>query len=218
LGLTGWFWISILEHQAPEERLHELEMKAYEEPASTQVSFDLAEMLWRTGEIERCKSILVELKDEQPPGWHWLNGVIQERESHFSIAERFFREELLTPYPRKASYSALGRVLLAQDRVAEAGEAFLQSGLLFANPDDFLMAARMAHKNGHPELADQRLREGITLIGPAVVLRFARVEALIAMGDMESALEEINALLLLAPKHQKWLLVRDQIVLNFRMD
>lgn len=218
MGLTGWFWISILVHQAPEERLHELEMKAYEQPTSTQVSFELAEMLWRTGEIERCKSILVELKDEQPPGWHWLNGVIQERESQFSIAERFFREELLTPYPRKASYSALGRVLMAQNRMAEAGEAYLQSALLYANPDDFLMAARMAHKNGDPELAEHRLQQGITLVGPAVVLRFARVEALIAMGDMESALEEINALILLAPKHKTWLLVRDQIVLKFRTD
>jgi tetratricopeptide (TPR) repeat protein len=218
LGLTGWFWISILVHQAPEERLQELEMKSYEQPASAQVSFELAEMLWRTGEIERCKSLLVKLKGTQTPGWYWLNGVIQEREGQFSIAERFFRKELLTPYPRKASYSALGRVLMAQNRMAEAGEAYLQSGLLYANPDDFLMAARMAHNNGDPELAEQRLREGITLVGPAVVLRFARVEALLAMGDVESALAEINALLLLAPKHQKWLLVRDKIVLNFRMD
>jgi tetratricopeptide (TPR) repeat protein len=205
-------------HKTPGDRLQELEEKAHQQPNSPQVSFELAEQLWRSSDLERCKAMLLDMQGSPPPGWNWLKGAVQEAEGNFSLAEGFFRKELMLPNSRKEAYSALGRVLEIQGHFRDAGDAFIKSARQNRNPDDFLMSAKMAERIGKPSLAEERLQEGLSLIGPAVVLRFARVKILVSMGDLVAAQKEIDALLLLAPKHTKWLKVRAQILSDIRTE
>jgi tetratricopeptide (TPR) repeat protein len=195
---------SMLAHEAPSDRLPSLSQQVHAHPESAVALFDLAEMYWRSGQSERANEILKGMPQLRPAGWHWLQGVLAESQGDFVSAERAFRRELEMNNPRSDAFPGLARVLEAQDRLSEAGEAFFRAACAFPNPDDYLKAAQLARLTGQPALAEQRLQHGLQSLGPAVSLRFERVEALAAMGESQAALQELDALLELAPRHLKW--------------
>lgn len=195
---------AMLAHEAPGERLPSLTQQVHAHPESATALFNLAEMYWRSGQSERAREILKDSPLPRPPGWNWLHGVLAESQADFVSAELAFRRELKMNNPRADAFPGLARVLEAQGRLSESGDAYFEAACAFPNPNDYLKAAQLARHTGKPELAEQRLQHGLQSLGPAVSLRFERVEALAAMGERHAALQELDALLEIAPRHTKW--------------
>jgi tetratricopeptide (TPR) repeat protein len=202
-------------HEAPADRLPQLIEQAHAHAESSVESaealFTLAEMHWRSGQIDAAHAVLKGLANQSPDGWHWLQGVLAETSGDLRSAETAFRRELKSQNPRSDAYPGLARVLEAQGRLSESSAAYFQAACTNPNPEDYLKAARLARRTGNPALAVDQLEQGLKLLGPAVALRFERAQALAEMGDKASALHELEALLKLAPRHSKWRQARAQI-------
>ena len=202
---------SMLAHEAPRDQLPNLVQQVHTHPQSAAALFDLAEMYWRSGQSERAIELLKESPLPLPAGWNWLHGVLAESKADFVSAEGAFRRELEMSNPRADAFQGLARVLESQGRLSEAGDAYFRAACAFPNPNDYLKAAQLARHTGKPELAEERLQHGLQSLGPAVALRFERVEALAAMGKRHAALQELDALLELAPRYVKWVQKRIEI-------
>jgi tetratricopeptide (TPR) repeat protein len=205
-------------HQTPESRLEALEVRVQKNPNSAVARYDLAEMAWRSGQVERAKSLVLDLHSlpYRPVDVFWLEAHLHEEKGSLAEAEEAFRQYLAQDGPRRDAASGLARVLYAQGRLAEAGVAYQEAARRSGNPDDYLNAARVALEQGDALLADQRLREGISVLGPAIALREARVEALSMSGETAAALRELEALLGLAPKHIRWQGLQERLLLELK--
>lgn len=213
--MMGFVIAFLLAHEAPVDRLPDLIQQAHAHPESSGESakalFTLAEMHWRSGQVEAAQAVLQGIANQSPAGWYWLHGVLAETKGDLQSAEKAFRKELKSQSPRSDAFPALARVLEAQGRLPEANEAYFRAASTFPNPEDYLKAAQLARKVGNPALAVQQLQHGLKALGPAVALRFELAQALAEMGDKAAALHELDALLQLAPRHSKWRKKRAQI-------
>ena len=212
--------LSLWAHEAPADRLHRLEQETNYVKKTALAQYDLAEAAFLASDFERAAEVVERLLgvEDIPLDVYWLHGQLLWQAGDLNRAHLALGHYLSEGGKRPSARRIYAGILVAMNLLETAGVEYQKSGEHTGRPDDFLRAARLALKTKNPDLAVARLEKGLSQIGPAVSLREEMVRVRIARGERKIALQEIDALLKLAPSHQGWKDLRKEILELDSMD
>ena len=199
-----------LAHQGAHVDIQAIEEQVVLNPTRVELQYDLALAAWRAGDLERSRTLVNTHRGspEWPVDAIWLEAMLAQSMGQHHKAEILLLRHLQHPGARQSAYSELAKAVRLQGRFGEAGAHYERAAQETGDPDDVIWSAKMAAKTGAYDVALRRLDLGLESLGQAISLREARVHILYDSGAYEPALEALDDLLKMAPRHQGWVTLR----------
>ena len=208
-GLLTLCFASAAAHEGRGAQMASIDAGLAADPQSVTLHLARAELLQQEDRWEESARELQWLTDRVPedPALLYPRALARRALGEFASAEEDLTR-LLAVSPTAKAWTARAEVRAMMGQARLAREDHTAAIAVGPTPDRYLARADHDLALGDSASALAGLKEGITRLHGAVVLRLRWIEIQQDLGEHQRALDEVDRLLLGAPEHPDWLLLR----------
>lgn len=204
-------------HPGATAELKQLETRVHDDPGNVKLRIRYADAATRAGHLHEAlaQARAVTRIDPEEREVHRIRGEVWLARERPKAAEREFTEYLADGVSNAGSgkaYAARARLRLEAGQLELARADYDAAIPLSPTPELILERGLLDDARDEPEDLIAGYREGLELLGPAVTVQLALVDAERRGGHPRLALEQVDELLSLSPARPDWILMRAELL------